>query len=1530
MTWPSKNISLRNGRRWYGRNSSLIVKLLFVAFTAGATAGTYNRTSFTLANDGVSDSNLTAFSAGIGLAVEHTTTIKFTDDRILDYPQKTYYPDVATPAADTFSFFYVDTIAGRLMLQGYRLKTDGTVLPATAVKAFDISAPRECYLHADHGETGYCVSYVAKGSGNKRYLRIQNGVSAWNIDSAVSTGWLFPSQCRISGDTFAVIVSVDMSRLTLRKIYIRNSEMTVFAAATVAVGSATPGNAITNCSVAADGAGNICAFWTYGSPTGDKYLSYRFYSPDLQPGPSGSLSEPVCDQQFSYYDDIQAASYAAGEFVFVSRDNTGVSINRLTLDDNTVRISKERAFAAPEIYSCGISANSRYIILACIGDVDGNGTAGVEGFEYPIVDNSPGTPTVFSFSDPSVAVQTADRYSTALNIAIDDSDNVALTWRNGERVAGCIWSHRGIRYRRGFYTSPVESLQIENDSIEFRPCNVTLSGNASWYTEDSIRTGATPQACISAPWISLSNAQILRNNRTRNRYFQFRITINRSESGTIDSITTPLLSSVTIPYNVQPLITGIDSVIIGGGIQSFPGLGDTISILARRDSVRIFVSGYDLDQPSTLTFRFSLPASPQAIVSGGSRYYHASSKIPPLQKSDTIYACSLRVSDNEGWESRKETLFLRTRNSPPEISVSLVHRKNGSEADTFHVTKDTVVTVQEEDVVAFIYKASDGNDPSLVKAYIKKRTATALITLDSAVSSSGSVLVLQPAAMEPEDTLRFEVSGMDPDTVTVIRIGLIVNHKPVIRGIVASNDTIFANDTLNVIIGDTVFVTLLADDPDCGWWDTLSLGCRLQGSADSVRTTSLHATLRIFAEYGDGAALFCVSDRFGRSDSLQIHLAYPWYETDPARNPLYVSGKRKLTGDVSLVCGSKAADTVKIPLLNSGRSSFKAIGCSFTKESNAWLRVVIDDGEGKFTVFSSDTAFPRPVILEPGASVNLFFVLTAEKLTGDGVIADTMFLFTNDPRHRLDTFAVCLEHNDLPLIVSVGPYFVADRPYRSIPKRAGYFFPPHAAIRIDFSEPMDPSSAVGAITLYSVYDERVTGRKEPIPLLYNWIQNNTVLMLSPDYAVPGPGFRLKPPAGLFIPTDSLILVITSRLHDCAATRSGPNRLDINRDFIRDTDSDTAFGMSVDSIDFTVVQIYPEPGSINIARKPEIEITFSSPVYAASVDTSFTSNRSLTVVSDYSEGVPLPFEKIIVDGNKVIFRLGQELFYRDSIRCFYHSRYFCDRLGFSADNNRDGIDATMFDTASREDDLEWGYRVKPITVLSVEPQFGAQVSDAAPLIAIKFDNRIEKGTVDTDTSRYNRSFVVGSSRTGASSFAFIRITPDNTGVELQPRTVFFGRDSIYCIFRGFSSVYRYRNPINLPDPDKETFCGYEWWYRAADIGFYTFPNPYKPGSDPRHCRNSGPCGIWFKNLHTLGDNISEVVICIFNVNAHPVFDSRKRGEPIRFGDAAGGALPQWLWDTRNNHGETVGSGIYLYAIYSVDGRVLRKGKLVIVR
>jgi hypothetical protein len=131
---------------------------------------------------------------------------------------------------------------------------------------------------------------------------------------------------------------------------------------------------------------------------------------------------------------------------------------------------------------------------------------------------------------------------------------------------------------------------------------------------------------------------------------------------------------------------------------------------------------------------------------------------------------------------------------------------------------------------------------------------------------------------------------------------------------------------------------------------------------------------------------------------------------------------------------------------------------------------------------------------------------------------------------------------------------------------------------------------------------------------------------------------------------------------------------------------------------------------------------------------------------------------------------------------------------------------------------------------------------------------------------------------------------------------------------------------IPDDSVEGRNAYRWHFQTGTVGFYVFPNPFKPGSDLRH-RSLG--GIWFKNLHSLAavrGAVTDVRVRIFTITTNLVYESPL----IHFEEGNACKKPVWFWDTHTNRATPVATGVYLYAIYDKNNRAQVKGKILIVR
>jgi hypothetical protein len=355
-------------------------------------------------------------------------------------------------------------------------------------------------------------------------------------------------------------------------------------------------------------------------------------------------------------------------------------------------------------------------------------------------------------------------------------------------------------------------------------------------------------------------------------------------------------------------------------------------------------------------------------------------------------------------------------------------------------------------------------------------------------------------------------------------------------------------------------------------------------------------------------------------------------------------------------------------------------------------------------------------------------------------------------------------------------------------------------------------------------------------------------------------------------------------------------------------------------------VSPHAGDTGVAPATAITVNFADSIPAASIDTSKTGNKQLLVRTAFGKGAQIAFDSVRSRGTSVVFYPARRFFYGDTVFCSYQGLMTKDSLRYS-------IDLSGKQVLSTNDKTSWSFLIKSIRVVSASPDSASRAS-IHPSCVLRFSGPVYPGTFDTDTTAKNRSFSITSSflSDSALSFKSIVFSSDSTQITIKPRAVFFSSDSIHCFFRGFSKTFMYDSAINLPSDSSGIMARHDWYFYTENTGFYTYPNPYKPGSDPRHCRNAAtdPCGIWFTNLHLLKKDVNDVVIKIFGMNANPIYNTQTAGISIHFSVSDPSLKPQWKWDTRNQHGELVSSGLYFYAITDTKGSVLIKGKLMIVR
>jgi hypothetical protein len=1524
MILHKKTISdrLAAAERWFA--SLFLTELLFITCIF---SGTFSNATFNTVRDGIHDSSL-EFSSGLAISIEKYTGVKVYGDSIQPQYPSTIYSDVIAGLSDTFTFFYMDT-TDDVYKRDIRIVNGVSTSISSSERVMDAPYVSDNYLHADKGENGYLVSVIRKGAGIRRLLRIGNGTTFIDCDSAMTTGWMFSSQCQMEKDTFLVVYSSEMSIVKLLKIYSRGSTLQIITQTTVSA-DISGGNQLMNCSVASDKKGGILVVWSRGSPTGIKKLNYRFYDRGLVPGQSGVLNQNIGDNSFYYYDDSPVEAIDSLKFAVVHWDSMGLMMNTLRINNGTVSTTAQRILNSPDLKFPSISKNGKYCLIACLGDVNNDNYTGIEGVRYTVQNGSLVNPDVYSFSR-NVNIVPVSRYSIAVNNALDTVGNFAVTWRFQNRIQGSVWKEQGIRYKNGFWRSPVDSLSvIPGDSLRFYASTLTVSNRNSWDITGRIRVGSSVKECTTSTWISLSDNTELEKTRSLSRYFQYRIDMKRNSLG--DSLGTPSVSSITIPFNVQPVIIGIDSIKIGAGIyQKYTG--DTIRVLSRSDSVRLKVTISDIDSAEKLSIKTSWPGSTSAQEISGT-FPATATLLLNAVSTDTAARCTVFVWDSRGWNAVPFVLNYQSKNSLPLLNVSGWVEKVGISRDSFTINGQYSIGMQETDSCIVNYTVSDPNDTGRVKGYLYVENSAGDILLDSTDNTGSGEFHIRGDTLTPSAGYWYRFVAKDNDTSVSCRMFLYVNHSPVIKEVTMHENSISPGDTVKTNIGKTEKISVAVHDTDCVFGDTLTYYLKIPGSIDSVSTNKETVDFQWKPSLSDTLIKFIVTDNNGKSDSLEFFQKFPWLEIDTVKNRGFSRALDTLTSKISLIVGSHVEDTIDLPILNNGNDTLRIESITFGNNSFKWFKLGVPYDTGMM-ILSGLTAgeLADTLNIAPAAVKILQFKLTADSLVGDGIFVDTVHLLTNDYSHTEVIIPVRIEYNDLPQIISIQPDYSLTVPWR-LNKRTmtPLLFPPHASISIQFSEPMDTTSMQNGLIIYSRRDSMATGVIEPIGMKREWRQNFTRLNCFSMYTKRSPAFSVFPPESLFIPTDILAIKFNGNISDRAITPSGPNALDVNLDCRRDlTTDDTVITMNVDSVKFNVYAISPLPSDTVVRVKPVIQLSFSSEVYSASVDRNLKGNRTLIVKSKYNNGKQLDFDSIAIDKNKVSFHIAQRLFYCDSLWCRYNSSSVKNSMGFQVDNNHDGIASAMFDTTDTADDLNWSYRIKNIHIISHQPKNDEIIKAISPAITINFDDIIDTTILDMDTSGSNRSFKLESFfEPSLSAYHSIEITDDKKTVRIQPKRKFFSRDSIYFTFNGFTKNYQYAVSRNFPGDSSENFNRYDWAFSTGNTGFYTYPNPYKPGKDPRHCSDHGPCGIWFKNLHVLKQGINDLIIKIYSMDTYPVYNSQKAGVAIHFEESSAEFLPQWLWDTRNQSGELVASGLYFYTVSDLKNKVLTKGKLMIVR
>jgi hypothetical protein len=1090
----------------------------------------------------------------------------------------------------------------------------------------------------------------------------------------------------------------------------------------------------------------------------------------------------------------------------------------------------------------------------------------------------PLTSETISFSQPGAAWAEVHNYH-APSIALDSSGSIAAAYDDQHLAKLAITSNFAIFHDSGSFTSkPLRHADLPTpipldpaaDSLEYlgyRMVTRAASGNP-----DSVDLAVS----LSADGTFAGPEAVFRRfpagEKGRPGFLKYRVDLFANGP---DFVTQTKVDSLVLRYNIKPRRPSIDSIRIGGAPMAAFDPAASYSILTRKDTVRLVVNGTDLDDGAGNMFHLrygeGIADSAAAVRIGPSAYRAAFTFLPPDTLPDPL-PISIVFEDGSGWASIPFDFRPGFRNRAPTGSYSLARNRGLDSGGVFHPSLGGTDTLALQ--------------PSQLVELQTGDTATALIRLadlnDDTVSfrmaRNGTVLTDRRAAAA--DLLRLRIAAdeapplvdtlsatiSDADTAVAFRFLVRPNRTPVLDSLAH------------------VSYRLADSTAQAGPFDVV----RSFLSDSGIRVPSgLPAVLRAW-----------------RSDAdlpLGDSVATAW--------SVYAPRAGCAAGDLS--CHDRTAQAT-------GDSLAHAFALP-----EALLVVRVSDARGAFVERRVRLEYP---MLDTAASASFRAGLKA--------LAEDLDFILESGRKDSTVTAEVASLGNVPLQILSVATSVDDRRWLDLRLRwEAPGNPPRAdslilAGRTD-SNAVDPGDPVtvapgSRLTLaFRIFTDSLRGDSVLV---------DTLVLRTNDLSHP----FLRIPIRM-VYNDLPLLRIAHR-----GGRTGPaggyndqglpDLLPVRSSLV------FAFSEAVRIPDparqFRVYSLLdslknpaghrPLPGVFEFRRRaaaaPLARLASSA---ADSLADTLVFRPAYDAVSDSLKVRPAPGAFIhrdvlrIAVANSVVDRAGNALDLR------------LDRAA-RAPGSFDTVFTVRVDTgyfrvvsvqpAEGETNLdpEGTIRVRFNRALAVPPPAGSDTFTALRTDMLRGDSNL--GLWIRSTSRGRRKY----------DFRFIALADGDSTLVFRPRPKFAHYDTVTVTLSGrladIDGLTLDGNRDGFPsafyDPS-DTTDFHRFTFTTLDQEYYVFPNPFRFG-DPRH-REKG--SITFKNINSLSgfDGNREVTLRIHTMTGDLVYSSRS---------ATGrGAPDTWAsmdWDLRNNANHLVGTGVYIYTLMSGQSRLLRKGKVAVIR
>jgi hypothetical protein len=1066
----------------------------------------------------------------------------------------------------------------------------------------------------------------------------------------------------------------------------------------------------------------------------------------------------------------------------------------------------------------------------------------------------------------------------AASVAIDAKGNVVAAYDSGAHAKVALVRNTPIYFDSSTYAS--RNLIVANAAIPsftFNPASDSVNFLAlRAVTTDSSRTLLSLAVSPNASFTGAAYGALPAPAKFAAGFYRYKIDMLTRKTGNpaTTNLSTPKVKSLEVEYNIKPWTPIVDSIRTGVSVQAAYNSSAAYALLPRKDSLKITCHGFDADD-NGMEFRISLGNTVLASAAGArgsAGNYSASLALLPPDTLLNPLVLSLTTVDSGGWSSRIAPLSFVFRNIPPAQTVRIYRNKGRDSSGTFLFTGGGVDTL---DPAAGGLLYVQAGDSLAVKAHYADGNDD---NLDAAWLRNSAGLGARTLAVSDSLDFRFapDLSAPivdtlvmrvgDKDTAVTLRIPVRPNRLPAI-------DSVFHASYQG---GDSLWKAGPFDKvkdfaADTGLVIPAGMATMLQaGVSDPDAGDALAVKWRVFrqpAGCAHGNTSCYVQTDSGSGVSLTR--AFGIQEqclTLRATDPTGAFIERRVW--------------LEYPVLD-------------TAGSAAAIRTLTGDIAFTIDAAQRDSTVKARVSSQGTATL---IVSSVKTIGNDRKWADLKFFWLAGTPPAPDSAVFPGATNVNALLSESGA--------RTISLAPGAFLDLSFHF---FSDSLRGDSVLSDTLLVQTNDFANPVLKIPFSITYRDLPVATLSVPGSPRAGPEGAYNA---AGLprLVPARSSIAVSFSET-------------------VRILRPETSFRV------YSLLDSLKSPagkgviaGSYAYRRKPASGLGKTA-AWAAD---------SLADTVIFTPAYDKPSDSLKVRPNPGYF------IHRDILR-MQLSNGITDRAGNALDLR---LDKTVLVPGSLDSAFQARVDTSYLAVLSTRPAQNESGWDPEAPIRIRFNRKLSRRPPSgSDTLTLlslfdlkegdNRAIRLSSLYRHGRGYDFrvLSLADNDSTLVIGTRPFLTALDTVTLTLSGgildTSGLSLDGNGNRLPEwlyDQKDTVDRFTLTFSTRDADFYVFPNPFR-FSDSRH-RDKG--AITFKNLNTLrGYSLgADVVLRVHTMTGDLVY--RNSTAKAAQGDPDRKIHTSLDWNLQNDHGSTVGTGIYIYTLMVGNSRVLAKGKVAVVR